>query len=139
MTKKSHKNFSKTLTYSRHLLKFGSIGFKAMSEGTITKEHIFSIERSLQQKLKILTHNSKNTKIWCLLYTNKVVTKLGLESRMGKGKGSVYTESVFIKPGCIIYEFKNITLQNSLELLNFVKKQFFLDLALVRVKIERET
>nr|AYR06597.1 ribosomal protein L16 [Lithothamnion sp.] len=134
MIKKSHNKYPKNFAYNRHILKFGNIGFKVTSKLTLTKEQLFYLNRAFQQKLNNLAFNSKNYKFWCLLSTNEVITKLNLESRMGKGKGSIYTESVFIKPGCVIYELQNIPEFHIPELLTFLKKQISGNLILVKEK-----
>lgn len=134
MIKKSHNKYPKNLVYNRHILKFGNIGFKITSKLVLTKEQIYSLNKALQQKLNNLTFNSKSYKFWCLLATNEFVTKLNLESRMGKGKGSVYTESVFVKPGCIIYELQNVSEYHVLELFVFLKKQVPASLILIKEK-----
>lgn len=134
MIKKSHKKFSKNLTSTRHLLRFGSIGLKTTKSVILSQEQIFSLERSLNRKIKFLTFNSKNVKSWCLLHANQSVTKLSLESRMGKGKGSIYTKRVFVKPGCILYEFQNINLTHALELRMFIQKQISTNLILIYEK-----
>ena len=122
------------MSCTRHMLKFGSIGFKTTSDIFITREKISSIERAFYRKIKLLTVNFKSTKSWCLLHTNKTCTKLSLESRMGKGKGSVYTQGVFVKPGSIIYELQNIKFQDAVELCTFMKKQIYANLVLIKQK-----
>nr|WDA66165.1 ribosomal protein L16 [Lithothamnion corallioides] len=134
MIKKSHNKYPKNLTYTRHVLKFGNVGFKATTGAVLTKDQLFSLNRAFQQKIRNLTSNSRNYKFWCLLSTNTTITKLSLESRMGKGKGSVYTESVFIKPGCMLYELQNISQHHILELFIFLKKQISIDLILIKEK-----
>nr|WDA66123.1 ribosomal protein L16 [Phymatolithon calcareum] len=134
MIKKSHKKYPKTFAYTRHVLKFGNFGFKTTTATSLTKEQLFSFERALQKKTRSLMSTSKEYKFWCLLSTNSAVTKLNLESRMGKGKGAISTEDVFVKPGCIIYELQNVKLQYVLELFAFLKKQIPANLILVRDK-----
>lgn len=63
MIKKTHKKTPKNLTYSRHLLKFGSYGFKMLSDLRLTKEQVNSLERALVKKLKYLSSPSKKAKI----------------------------------------------------------------------------
>lgn len=89
------------------------------------------LERSLVKKLKSFSHHSKNYKVWLTIQPNKTLTKLSLESRMGKGKGPIYTEVLFLKKGSIIYEFKNLTFQQTKEFFNFVKNQISVKLSLV--------
>lgn len=134
MIKKSHNKYSKNLMYNRHLLKFGSVGFKITSRVSLTKDRLFYLNVAFQKKVNSLTFNSKNYKLWCLLSTNETITKLNLESRMGKGKGSIYTEGVFIRPGCIIYELQNVSDYHVLELFAFLKKQIAGNLVLVKEK-----
>lgn len=50
---------------------------------------------------------------------------------MGKGKGPIYTEVLFIKKGSIIYEFQNINQQQIIEVFNFIKKQISVKLSLI--------
>ena len=53
---------------------------------------------------------------------NKTLTKLSLESRMGKGKGSIYTRVLFLKKGSVIYEFVNINNHQIKEVYMYLKK-----------------
>ena len=134
MIKKSHKKISSSLTYSNHLLKFGSCGFKVISALRLTKEELVSLERIVVKKLKNLSSTSKNYKFWNLLKPNQSLTKLNLESRMGKGKGAIYTEVLFLKGGSIIYEFQNIAKQEIKELLHLINKQLSVKLILILKK-----
>ncbi len=69
-----------------------------------------------------------------MLTTNTTTTKLSLESRMGKGKGSIYTRSVFVKPGFVLYELQNVSNHHALELFAFLKKQIAINLVLIKEK-----
>lgn len=42
---------------------------------------------------------------------------------MGKGKGAIYTEAFFLRPGSILFEFEGISKQQLIELLSFLKKK----------------
>ena len=129
--RKTHKLVVKNLTYSCHLLKFGSYGLKILSDLQLNKEQIESLNRSLYRKVKTLSSHSKKVKIWDFLQPNKTLTKLSLESRMGKGKGSIYTEVLFMKKGSIIYEFGNLRNSQIIEIFNFIKKQFSVEIKLI--------
>lgn len=131
MLKKTHKTPKKNLAYSSQLLKFGSCGLKILSDLRLNKEQIASIERSLMKKLKELSSYSKKCKFWSFAQTNKTLTKLSLESRMGKGKGPIYTEVIFLKRGSTIYEFHNLKEQQAKELFNFIRKQMSSKLKLI--------
>jgi len=134
MIKKTHKKTSKTLTSNCHLLRFGSCGFKLLNSVRLETEQLNSLKRSLTKKLKNLSSHSKDYKLWILLKPNKTLTKLSLESRMGKGKGAIYTEAVFLKKGTIIYEFQNLSPQQISEVLCFSKKQLSVNLTLIQKK-----
>jgi ribosomal protein L16/L10AE len=54
---------------------------------------------------------------------NSTLTALSPESRMGKGKGSVYTKSCYVKPGQILFEFSGVSLIQIKLLHNFLKRK----------------
>ena len=60
---KTHKPTYKKLTYSCHLLKFGSFGIKVLQDVRLTTEQITSIERFLQKTLKKVLTPSKRCKV----------------------------------------------------------------------------
>ena len=130
--KKIHKSSKKTLDYQNHLLKVGSYGVKVLSNLQITEKQIISIERILKGQLKKISVQLQKTKLWKKIHLNKTLTKLSLEARMGKGKGSVYTKALFLKKGSIIYEFKNIKNQQIKEVFNFIKKYFPAKIILIK-------
>ena len=122
MERKTHTSNIKTITNSNYLLKRGYYGFKLLSDIRLTKNQIISLERLLLEKIKKLITPSKRCKFWTSISLNKTLTKQPLESRMGKGKGSISTKAVFLKRGFIIYEFTNISFQQARHILFFLKK-----------------
>lgn len=130
--KKIHKAPKKILSYYNHLLKTGSYGFKIMSNIQITEKQMISIERILKSQLKKCSIQLQKVKLWKQMNLNKTLTKLSLEARMGKGKGTVYTKVLFLKKGSIIYEFKNIKNQQIQEVFNLLKKYFPAKIMLVK-------
>nr|AYR06607.1 ribosomal protein L16 [Renouxia sp.] len=130
MIKKLHNSYPLSLTYSKHVLKFGIIGFKAMSSECLTKEQLDSVTWILKKKLKSLINN-KTPKVWSLILLNRTLTCLSAESRMGKGKGTVYTQAFFVKPGFILFEFSNISKSQALEILKFIKKRIPIKMSLI--------
>ena len=134
MIKKTHINPSKMLANSRHLLKFGHYGFKILTNTRLTSLQLTSLNRILNRKLKSLPTRTKNYKLWFFSAPNKTLTKLNLESRMGKGKGSIFTEAVFLKKGTIIYEFQNIKYQQIVEVFEFFNNHLSAKLMLVSRK-----
>jgi ribosomal protein L16/L10AE len=63
MSKKTYLNATKSLTNSNHLLKFGSYGFKLLSNLRLTEEQMVALRRLLLKKLKNLESCSKTYKI----------------------------------------------------------------------------
>ena len=98
----------------------------------MTEKQMVSLERTLKSKLKKISIQLQKVKLWKKIHLNKTLTKLSLEARMGKGKGSVYTKVLFLKKGSIIYEFKNIKSQQIKEVFNFLKKYFPIKIILIK-------
>lgn len=132
--KKTHITTSKTWTNSTHLLKFGTYGFKLTENLWLTKNQFKTLDRLLHLKIKTLEGSIKSCKVWSLITFNKTLTKLPLESRMGKGKGSVITEIVWLKKGSVIYEFENIKFHQVKETFLFFTKYLSTKLILISKK-----
>nr|YP_009131061.1 ribosomal protein L16 [Asparagopsis taxiformis]AHX02397.1 ribosomal protein L16 [Asparagopsis taxiformis] len=128
--KKSYIRYSLSLNQSRHIIRLGCFGIKSLSFGILNKNQLISIERSLIQKIK--SFNIKSFKVWNLLLLNLNLTKLSSESRMGKGKGSVYTQAAYIKPGMILFEFQGLTRQQMCEVFKFIKKKVSFNIILIK-------
>lgn len=122
MNKKTHNKQFLQHTHKNHLIRYGMYGIKASSPILLTESQIKSIEWDLIKKLKFIT-KKKNYKFWNCISLNLTLTKLSIESRMGKGKGAIYTRGVFVKSGTILFEFDNITLQQVLNLYNYVNNK----------------
>nr|AHX02448.1 ribosomal protein L16 [Plocamium cartilagineum] len=120
MNKKTHNKQSLKYTNTQHLIRYGVYGFKVSSPILLKELQIKSIEWNLIKKLK---KTKTFYKFWNCITLNMNLTKLSIESRMGKGKGAIYTKGVFIKPGTIVFEFDNITLHQILYLYNYINKK----------------
>nr|WQF69671.1 ribosomal protein L16 [Ceramothamnion sp.] len=118
---KSHKNYSYFNIQKNHVLQFGSYGFKTLNFLRLSQSQLNSLVWLIKLKIKKLT--KKNVKFWILIKPNLTLTKLGLETRMGKGKGSIVTQIVFLKPGTILFEFDNLSMLQILKLLKFINKK----------------
>lgn len=107
--KKSHKTFpKKSCTQKNHVLQFGVIGIKNLTNLQLTEDQIKAFEWVLK---KILKSQKKKIKLWVKFNLNINLTKLSLESRMGKGKGNIYTTAQFVKAGTIFFEFSETNQQ----------------------------
>nr|AHX02543.1 ribosomal protein L16 [Sebdenia flabellata] len=129
--KKTHNNYSLRNNQPNSLLKFGRYGIKVISFGRISEKQLKSIEWILLQKMRVVT-SRKPIKFWNLVKLNLNLTKLSLESRMGKGKGNIYTKAMFLKPGIILFEFDKISDQHIFDVFTFIRKKIPAKVILVK-------
>nr|YP_010620052.1 Ribosomal protein L16 [Rhodomelopsis africana]WAX04065.1 Ribosomal protein L16 [Rhodomelopsis africana] len=127
--KKYHFKFKNTLSFKKHILKFGNMGFK-IKNATCLKE-----SQEVLLKLKILKILKKikltKTKIFFALNSFYSATKLPLESGMGKGKGEIHYFFGYYKKGFILFELKTIPLIKAMELQKQLNKIKFLSFKIV--------
>ncbi len=81
---------------------FGDIAVKAAEHGRIDSRQIEAARVAMNRHIK------RAGKIWIRVFPDKPLTAKPLETRMGKGKGSVEKWVMNIKPGRIIYEMAGI-------------------------------
>ena len=123
LMKKTHNKYKRIINSSKHLLKFGSLGLKNQSFLHLSKQKYFLLYNLILKNLKKLTLKNKKFKIWSPITFNKNLTKLPLESRMGKGKGSICDSSSFLKPNTILFEFTNLDKEDLNQILYICCKQ----------------
>nr|YP_009317579.1 ribosomal protein L16 [Pterocladiella media]AOX49031.1 ribosomal protein L16 [Pterocladiella media] len=131
VNKKLHNKYSIKGCKKFQFLQIGNFGIKTISYGRITEEKWKLIERDLQRKFKSILGHKKN-RIWSSLEFNSTLTKLSLESRMGKGKGAIYAKSKFLKPGSLLFEFTKLPKQHENEIFIFIQKKLNVKLKLVK-------
>lgn len=100
---------NKILSKSENII-FGKYAFKATTFGILTNKQIESARRVIMKKIK------KQGKLWIRIFPHSPKTKKPIEVRMGKGKGSVDSWIIKIKPGSILYEIDGISLKLATEL-----------------------
>ena len=83
-------------------ISFGDFGIQAMECGRITSRQIEAARMAIQRKVK------RSGKLYIRIFPDKPLTKKPLETRMGKGKGSVETWVAVIKPGRMLYEIEGV-------------------------------
>lgn len=81
---------------------FGDFGLQALRRGRITARQIEAARMAIQRA------TSRQGKLFIRVFPDKPVTKKPLETRMGKGKGSVEEWVAVIKPGKMLYEIEGI-------------------------------
>nr|YP_009325901.1 ribosomal protein L16 [Vertebrata lanosa]APC24942.1 ribosomal protein L16 [Vertebrata lanosa] len=119
--KKHHFKFKKKLDFSKHILKFGSFGFKIKKAVCINYKQKTFIKFFILKIVKKIINNK--IKIFFYSKCNYNQTKLPLESSMGKGKGEISNSFGYYKAGFLFFEIKNISLNNVLQLKNFLNKK----------------
>jgi large subunit ribosomal protein L16 len=81
---------------------FGDFGLQATECGRITARQIEAARMAIQRTVK------RQGKLYIRIFPDKPITKKPLETRMGKGKGSVEAWVAVIKPGRMLYEIEGI-------------------------------
>ena len=83
-------------------ISFGDYGLQALECGRVSARQIEAARMSIQRKVK------RQGKLFIRVFPDKPLTKKPLETRMGKGKGSVEGWVAVVKPGRILYEIEGI-------------------------------
>ena len=83
-------------------LAYGEIGLKAVEHGRIDSRQIEASRVAMTRKV------NRTGKIWIMVFPAKPLTAKPLETRMGKGKGSVDKYVMNIKPGRICFEMAGV-------------------------------
>nr|YP_009988292.1 ribosomal protein L16 [Gelidiella acerosa]QNM39430.1 ribosomal protein L16 [Gelidiella acerosa] len=113
-------------------LNSGILGVKTISSGRLIESNWITIKRDLYKKIKFICGGNR-CKLWNSIEFNNTLTKLSTESRMGKGKGSIYANSKFIREGKVIIEFSQIPKHKHKELLSFLQKKLSLKIKLIHL------
>jgi len=100
--RKQQKGRNRGKAYRGNQLAFGSIGIKAIEAGRIDSRQIEAA------RVAMTRHVKRTGKVWIRVFPDKPITAKPLETRMGKGKGSVDKWVMNIKPGRIIYEMAGV-------------------------------
>jgi large subunit ribosomal protein L16 len=81
---------------------FGEYGLRITSHGALTARQIEAARRTIARFIK------RGGKIWIRRFPDKPITKKPLETRQGKGKGSVEYWVALVQPGCILFEIEGV-------------------------------
>jgi len=100
--RKQQKGRNRGKAYRGNKLAFGNIGIKAIEAGRIDSRQIEAA------RVAMTRHVKRTGKVWIRVFPDKPITAKPLETRMGKGKGSVDKWVMNIKPGRIIYEMAGV-------------------------------
>lgn len=113
-------------------LSFGNIGIKALEHGRIDSRNIESA------RVAMTRHVKRQGKVWIRVFPDKPLTAKPLETRMGKGKGSVEKWVMNIKPGRIIYEMTGVDIATAREALALAQSKLPFKTKIVTSESENE-
>ena len=102
--KKQFKGLIKGKTLRGNKLVYGFLGLKAVEETRLNSKQIEATRRIIIKKMQRLGF------LWVRIFPNIPVTDKPIETRMGKGKGSVNKWVAKIKKGQILFEISGISL-----------------------------
>lgn len=100
--RKYMKGRNRGKAYNGNQLNSGTIGFKAVEAGRIDSRQIEAA------RIAMTRHVKRQAKIWIRVFPDKPLTAKPLETRMGKGKGSIDKWVMNIKPGRVIFEMAGV-------------------------------
>jgi large subunit ribosomal protein L16 len=100
--RKQMKGKNRGLSYRAAKIDFGDYGLQVLEPGRISSRQIEAARMAIQRATK------RQGKLFIRLFPDKPVTKKPLETRMGKGKGSVEEWVAVVKPGRMIYELEGV-------------------------------
>ncbi|BCD46865.1 50S ribosomal protein L16 [Helicobacter suis] len=113
-------------------LAFGDVGIKAVEHGRIDSRQIEAA------RVAMTRHTKRTGKVWIRVFPDKPLTAKPLETRMGKGKGSVEKWVMNIKPGRIIYEMLGIEEEVAREALALAQRKLPFKTKIVTRESENE-
>jgi large subunit ribosomal protein L16 len=100
--RKQMKGRNRGKAFNGHKIEFGDIAIKATEAGRIDSRQIEAARITMTRRI------SRQGKTWIRVFPAKPLTAKPLETRMGKGKGSVDKWVMNIKPGRIIFEIAGV-------------------------------
>ena len=100
--RKQMKGRMRGKAYRGGKVSFGDFGLQALEPGRITQRQIEAARMTIQRKVK------RQGQLFIRIFPDKPITKKPLETRQGKGKGSVEGWVAIIKPGRMLYEIQGV-------------------------------
>jgi large subunit ribosomal protein L16 len=100
--RKQMKGRNRGKAFRGNKIEFGEFAIKAIEAGRIDSRQIEAARITMTRKI------NRSGKTWIRVFPDKPLTAKPLETRMGKGKGSVDKWVMNIKPGRIIFEMAGV-------------------------------
>ena len=113
--RKVMKGRNRGKAFNGHSIVYGDVALKAIEAGRIDSRQIESA------RIAMTRHVKRAAKSWIRVFPDKPLTKKPLETRMGKGKGSVEKWVMNIKPGRIIFEMAGVSEELAREALTLAR------------------
>ena len=102
---KHRKQFKGRMTGLAHTgsdVSFGDLAMQATECGRVSARQIEAARMAIMRTVK------RQGKLYIRVFPDKPVTKKPLETRMGKGKGSVESWVCVVQPGKVLYEIEGV-------------------------------
>ncbi|NLE49477.1 MAG: 50S ribosomal protein L16 [Sandaracinaceae bacterium] len=100
--RKQSKGRMRGFAWTGSSVSFGDYGLQATECGRITARQIEAARMAIQRTVR------RQGKLYIRIFPDKPITKKPLETRMGKGKGSVEGWVAVVKPGRMLYEIEGV-------------------------------
>lgn len=101
--RKPHRGKRQGVAKGGTTVEFGDYALKTLDNAWITSRQIEAARRAMTRYIK------RGGKIWIRIFPDKAVTKIPLETRMGKGKGSPEFWVAVVKRGKVLFELSGVT------------------------------
>lgn len=102
---KHRKQFKGRMTGLAHTgsdVSFGDLAMQATECGRVSARQIEAARMAIMRTVK------RQGKLFIRVFPDKPITKKPLETRMGKGKGSVEAWVCVVQPGKVLYEIEGV-------------------------------
>lgn len=126
------KGRNRGATYVGADIAFGDIALKAVENGRINSRQIEAARVAMTRHIK------RQGRVWIRIFPDKPLTKKPLETRMGKGKGSVEEWVMNIHRGRILYEMAGIEESLAKEALTIAASKLPLKTKIVMIGADHE-
>lgn len=109
--KKQFRGSMRGKAYRGNKVSYGEFGLVAMEPHWITSNQIEAA------RVAMARYTKRGGKVWIKIFPDKPITHKPLETRMGKGKGSVEKWVSVVKPGRVMFEIAGVGKELSYEAL----------------------
>lgn len=128
--RKVQKGSNAGLTKRRQFVEFGDFGMKALERGRITANQLEACRVAINRSL------GRKGEIHIRIFPHKPITKKPLETRMGKGKGSVDHYVALVAPGAVLIEVGSVAMEDAQKALRLAAAKLPISTKFVR-RVER--